>query len=470
MTDIQDRATKQVLDVLTLVGESKSKMDTDKLLTVQNLSYVLQPQLSCVNFRRLERQPYTSNNYNAGEVMTIQLNSGERFMIPRNSYLQFQWYWNATNADDTHKVFASTIGAYACFQSSTVTTASGVELCRIDSYLNYLNSIRLLRRKNTHSREKLLAGVPSAGNTNYTYLPPANRAVTAAGGGAMTISAASSAAAPLFQIPLADLNPIFDTDQPLPHLIVSGLRIDLTLAPYQLAGVVSGTAATTYSIVNPAIISDNLYLTDAFLQALTKQAATGGLEMEFSAYANQAFAVASAAPQLQSQRALTHVKEVVVARFVTPNGTPATEAALDSFINGAADNLIVGYQFNVGSQYYPNHYCIGYGTSQAQKQEIFRLGVVIPGCIDEYADLTYDRWGGTTSYMSQDTPTCCNPLLICDLQRSPIMSHSGLGLSSAKNLTCNMTLSTSDTAMYIMLIRYSLGLEIFSDGRVIVRT
>ena len=241
------------------------------ILGVNNLSYVLQPDLSVAVSRVMTKQFPQSQKHVPRDTMIFTLNSGSAFVDFKNSYLSI----DVTNTSTATPPAAPTAffgqsGGSACnlFNRLTITSRSGQILERIDR-VNQLSAIRVLyeRSSNWHQTVGSMMGVA----------PP------------LAIDSNAAASALLwgigttirFIIPLGALSVFFNTtNQLMPCQLASGMRIELTCEDAGLAMMQNAAAtANGYEIVAASLNLQSYLLSDVVLRTLNEASASSGLEV-----------------------------------------------------------------------------------------------------------------------------------------------------------------------------------------------
>lgn len=470
--DPKEIKTQQILDTIALVADKGTKLSDEKMLSINGMSYIAQPALHTVRQRSLEKQAYVTNSYTAGDTMSFVFRSNDGFINAKNSGLLFKCYSPNVGGADTadEQVYFGSNGALGLFQSSVCTASAGTEIVRHEN-LHYWNSLKgNVEGGNSRVLQNYLMGKPTLANTAVVYEPVATRYLTsteAATGtvspavyaGAQRVNAASSGAAKTFFVPLSKLSSLFNTDQLLPSWLMSALKFDLILAPGKVAlttGSTDGTAAAAgtdiYYVLSPSLIIDYIYPTEAMSKVLASRAAKSGLELEITPQSWAGFTTAATSNSLTINRNFGHVKNVYLQQYVPIDATTANEMKYDTFIT--ATNNVLSFQAKCGSYFWPQQVVSG---STTDKRELYLSTFLIPSNAKRDSEMSYWRWFYTA------------PIFIAPLERSNILTHSGVGISSSRNIQLDLVLDTASTCGFNVFLEYTEVIEIYSDGRVLVR-
>jgi len=301
------------------------------ILAVNNLTYVLQPDLSVAVSRTMVKQFPQAQKHTARDSMIFTLNSGSSYIDFRDSYLSI----DVKNNSDKAGAFFGNAGGSACnfFNRITITSRSGQILERIDR-VNQLSAIRVLYERSAGWRD-------SVGSAMGVGISSAN------------LSWAVGATI-RFIIPLGSLSVLFDTMKQLaPCQISSGMRIELQMEDAR-AAMVQGDATALVSAYEISVASLNLQsylLSDVVLRTLNEMSASSGLEIVhetvYSAVGQRNSSVLNTELSKAASRCLKavyHERPVAVALSADPFASPTWSDAY----------YVQELQWRLGSIFFPN--------------------------------------------------------------------------------------------------------------------
>ena len=279
------------------------------LVTVNDLNYTLEPDLSVAVNRTGKKHFFQSTEYLNNQQGICILNSGADYIDTRTSYLSFEVDIPSGAADvSTSGYFGAHGSACNLIDTLTISTRSGDELCRLTEFGLLQNMlIPLQYNADWVSSVGSLMGMGGKVNGSST--------VEYIDGGRQR-----------FIIPMYILAPLFGYGRLMPATLMSGLRFlfqwqtpdkafiamkDIkSLADLSTRAAISNTAAgvpfiqpnvfselntyasvwdrqatiSSYKIKNAYFYLTSVQLSDSIQRALNEQSATNGLEIVYSDY------------------------------------------------------------------------------------------------------------------------------------------------------------------------------------------
>lgn len=243
-------------------GDMSNSQDLSKrqgLITVNDLNYVLEPDLSVATNKTAKKHFFQKQTHAPGSQGICILNSGADYIDTRRSFLQFEL--NFTEPANTEVGFGAHGSACNLIKDICISTRSGDELVRICDF-NLLQNMLLPLKYDTEwfkNQGQLMA--------YGQRLQESHRLV----------------------IPMYILAPLFGYGRLLPAMLMSGLRIEITWAEAQFPFIAStDTTADTqpnniaYTISNPYFSLQSVQLSDSIQRALNELSATNGLEVVYT--------------------------------------------------------------------------------------------------------------------------------------------------------------------------------------------
>lgn len=345
-------------------GDDDSKRQG--LMSVNDLHYVLPPDLS-VSVNRTHTNHYFQNSqYSNAQRAICILNSGALYGDMRDSSLEFgvSIVKNGIVAiQKTAGYFGKNGSAVNLMRTLTISSRSGDELVRLDQ-LDLLSYVTTGHKHDSNWIETVGA---------------------AAGYGGVIPHQTNTTNTVFFSIPLYMLTELFGYGRLMPPMLLSGLRIEIdwqtpqqafvsynnreqgtpvvittgtppvfAASPYAAGGIAAtpaGSEIGSYIIYNPYISLYSIQLTDGIQRALNEMSAVNGLEIVYCDYAPTNTTVPTATQttvQLEVRKASSRALK---AFLVTRAATTVTSSTLDSY--QSEDWSYRRWQWQLGALYFP---------------------------------------------------------------------------------------------------------------------
>lgn len=329
------------------------------LMSVNDLTYVLPPDLSVSVNRTHCNHYFQQSTYTNSQRAICILNSGAHYGDMRLSSLEFgvQVIPQVARTDDT-----------------TPTNLVSAWLGRHGSALNLIDSITISSRSGDEiarlNQADLLHYVTTAFRKTEGYLNTVGQGM---GYNTTIPSNAAHQNTAFFSIPLSDLSDIFAYGRLTPPQLLSGMRISITWTPPVRAFVtvartngvathgtetngviaaVGGTdVITEYHIINPYISMYSVQLTDGVQRALNELSAVNGLEIVYCDWEPTEVAYAASltsTAQLEVRKAASRALKAFAVTRDTKNINVATR---DSYATERWSYR--RWQWQLGSLYFP---------------------------------------------------------------------------------------------------------------------
>jgi hypothetical protein len=364
-------------------GEKKSSSgDLSKrqgLITVNDLVYVLEPDLSVATNKTHKIQYFQQSSYSSGQNAICILNSGADYIDTRRSWLQFDVAAIGGTADTTNLYLGANGSACNFINQVTISTRSGDVLCQLFDF-NLMQNILLPL---TYDKQWF----DTVGQT-MMY-----------GGGISTANvAANQETKNRMCIPMYILAPLFGYGRLMPAMLMSGLRVEiqfanstqafqrLTTGSYNIGAPVTpiggaantGVAAPTttvallntnlpvyttviegvcssYTVSDAQFVLSSVQLSDSIQRSLNELSATNGLEIVYPDYERTQGAVGSdGTANIEIRKSCSRALKAF-ARVRFNNYTAAgigPEENVDSF-RAERKFPVYEYQWQLGSLYFP---------------------------------------------------------------------------------------------------------------------
>jgi hypothetical protein len=305
------------------------------MLAVNDLNYILPPDLSVSVNNTYKNHFFQSSTYTNNQRAICILNSGADYGDTRCSTLNF--IVQLTAGANRFAYFGKNGSILNIIRSITVSSRSGDEISRtID--LNHL-SVMTTGFKYSENWVKTVGQTIGYGSGllpyNHTQVQQQ------------------------FSIPLYLLSDFFAYGRLLPAMVLAGLRIEIEwespLKAFQAIHHSSNTApaapstAFTYTVTNPYISLRSVQLTDGTQRALNEMSAVNGLEIVYCDYERTESTLGSTASlQLEVRKAASRALKAHLSTRITGDTTSVTK---DSFKTEAWDYK--QWQWQLGSLYFP---------------------------------------------------------------------------------------------------------------------
>lgn len=321
------------------VDSESSPQDMSKrqgLITVNDLNYVLEPDLSVATNKTAKKHFFQSQTYNPGQQAICILNSGADYIDTRRSFLQFEL--NTSQVGSVEYGFGTHGSACNLIKDITISTRSGDELCRIQDF-NLLQNMMLPLTYDTEwfKCQGQLMGYGQR-------IAPVQR----------------------FVIPMYLLSPLFGYGRLMPAMLMSGLRMEITWAETQFPFIAStATTADTqpnniaYTIQEPYFSLQSVQLSDSIQRALNELSATNGLEVVYCDWertatnpGNDFGGTINVEVRKSCSRALKAFARIRPTGGSVAANTPRPDNKRDSF-RAEAKFPFLEYQWQLGSLYFP---------------------------------------------------------------------------------------------------------------------
>jgi hypothetical protein len=301
------------------------------MMATNGLFYKMpQPLSVCVN-RTFKKEYAQRQSYRPGETIVFDINSGSSYIDPSSCMLSFDLRVDAAaNSGDVNNCYDFGTGAAT----------------------NIIREIRLLSKNGCEIDRTQSSNVLSKILMDYTYGSDANKMLSMAGRGRYEFPLASRK----FVIPMSLLSGFFRPSvkgMKIPAGIAAGLRIEFILetsarAITVIAGDMTGL---TYSVESPELLFMSMDLNDPTQALLMRDSAETGLEYTFPSYFSTPHTTRSDRINEQVKKAVAQCTRSFCAVYDTVS---VEDEKHDGFASiNLTHHAFGGFQFRVGSNYYP---------------------------------------------------------------------------------------------------------------------
>lgn len=298
---------------------------SNSLLQVNKMLYKMPPSLGITARRHHVIDFSQQNQYNAGQTIVFDIQTGSYFIDGKNSYLRL-------DIVPDNDCILSSGGATNVIKRVVIRTKSGKEWCRGEEFALYVrNYLRYTCNENYLNRTGKSFGFSGVGG----------EAVKANGGNGTR-----------FTIPLW-LIPCFNQDKLLPPQIMEGLRIELTLASVgeALQEDSVNPAPTTYTIKNAEIHSDAFDIADQFKRKVAEMSARQGLILVHKEYFHSSVGTSGATKSYNFD--IKKACSKACRNFTILRDPTDIDDVTEDSLN-AEPYSVIRYQAHVGQDYVPN--------------------------------------------------------------------------------------------------------------------
>lgn len=332
------------------------------LIAVNDLTYVLEPDLSVASNKTHKVHYFQANSYTAGQNSICILNSGADYIDTRRSWLQF----DVTLPGNKRGYFGANGSACNLISQITVSTRSGDVLCQLFDY-NLMQAILL---PITYDK----GWVDTVGQT------------MAYGGGITSTDEAKGVELTRLMIPMYLLSPLFSYGRLMPAMLMSGLRIEIQWAETKSALAIDGADYPPFTISKPQFVLSSIQLSDSIQRALNELSATNGLEIVYTDYERTPFTQNNALENthIEIRKSCSRALKAF-ARVRYRNFDDVKEGKYDSF---KSENQfpVYEYQWQLGSLYFPQQPVRGPETPEGCRQvAVSAYSHLLEAC-DKYHD------------------------------------------------------------------------------------
>lgn len=302
------------------------------MLAVNDLNYILPPDLSVSVNNTYKNHFFQSNQYTHTQRGICILNSGADYGDLRCSSLNFQTQMTTTL--DKIGYFGKNGSVLNLIRSITISSRSGDEISRVTD-LNHLNVM-------TNGFRYSKNWVETVGQS-MGY------------GECMLPYDAPGVGIQQWSIPLYLLSDFFSYGRLMPSMVLAGLRIEIEWETPDIAmqtvehtvDTAPAVAIAGYSIINPYIALRSVQLTDGTQRSLNEMSAVNGLEIVYCDHERTEQSLNGVAVNLEVRKAASRALKA----YVSTRTTNGDEYKRDSFYTEPW--LYTQWQWQLGSLYFP---------------------------------------------------------------------------------------------------------------------
>lgn len=236
-------------------------MESQALLSANDVSYQEQPAVAATTRRTLARIPALKDTYKDGDVIIFNVETGADFVDTCSSWINLK-----VTSSELAELSSPDATILDIIREVVVYARNGTELLRQEVF-NVFTREDLVAR---HSQEWLNT-VGSA----FGY-----------GTGFGSAAAVDYAGGVTHSIPLRTLTDLFCKNQKAPPQLMSGMRIELVLDTAQRAFRWGNENAHSYTVTELVLLADTHTLTDAISRKIMSDSANDGLVQQWTDYSH----------------------------------------------------------------------------------------------------------------------------------------------------------------------------------------
>jgi len=384
----------------------------DALLGANGMSYSMPPAMSVATSRRgITMFPQVAASANGSQII-YSLNSGNGFIHGPSSYMKMNVTITKSAAGlGTDRVSMDNVASL--FDTVTVSTRSGVEICRVQEFGVYCS--------------KYLRAQYTSAAFDRSSAPLRINKVVQSGATIAPFTASFNLIMPL------SLIPCFAEDVLLPPQLMEGLRIRFDLSTTATAFHVVGAPTITGYSVTSELMLDATQLSDAFVRRVGEVAAQDGLVLIHKEPFHTIVNTSQASLNFDVKKSASMAVEFqVIPRVGTvPVGTTNTQQSVPY--------PFTSMQVQVGSIFYPNQPLLQAGAASdlTSAETYYYVQNQISTDFDNH--FRYEEFIGTPAV---DDTTSCNAMFVQGLKDSSD-PMSGIVLNNSRALLCNATFDSA---------------------------
>ena len=319
------------------------------LVSLNQLSYQLQPDLSVAVSRKHTTSFAQQREYTENQKALIILNTGSSYVDPQNTFLKL----TVTRTGGTNPGYWGWGSAGNLFRRLVISTRDGSEIERLDQ-CHKLNAVLDRYTKSKHWMDTVgsMAGYssrPDKKQQEPDAISPADQEFVIGYNTSDSWDKLSETKddSRTYIIPMACVSSLFrSTSTLLPSVLMSGLRIELEL---ETSGFAIRSTDYVYKVSDIEVHTDAYQLTDSITRVLNEHAALQGLEIPIITYAHVSDVVSAGQNNYEVRKAVSRALSVIT-KFGPKTGVGEAKDSMRS-----SPWRLTSFQTRCGSLYFPNN-------------------------------------------------------------------------------------------------------------------
>lgn len=439
------------------------------LLTVNNLQYLLEPDLSIAVNATHKKHFFQNATYTDQQTAVCVLNSGADYIDTNRSYLHLDL--TNTSADNQFN-FGDHGSILNIFKRLTITSRSGDELCRITD----LNVLAQTCHPYQYDRQFFLAtgglygfgaeNIPGQSAETRSFCIPLYLLCDLLGYGRLI--PAPVMAGMRFEFEFEDPKTAFlevtgansFVIQNMTTGVPGDLEVDDKVWVYRAVAAAATPAASGYSISQIYFNMKSVQLTDAAQRALNELSAVNGLELVYSDWETTEYNSSNSTQNIEVRKAASRALKALVRQRPTAN---ITNSLTDSF--RAAEFDTVEYQWQLGSLYFPQqpvkHASAINNSVESYAQTLDCFDKLQPSSRPPLTILKNDARDFREHHQTFQDGACT---IGVTLERSSLFNNSGIPINNARILAFNQTRTAATAVTSTVFLKYVKMARVFLNN------
>jgi len=399
----EQQIASEIQNASGAVSQAQPDGLADSLIRVNGLSYRMPSNMSVVVARSMKRSYANLDQYQQNGKIIITLNTGSEYVLGPTSYLAFDL------------AVVGEAGVTATFESGsalnlidnvTVTSQNGAEIDRVESVALYArNSDRGSYSQNYIDNFGSVIGY----KTTESLANPLN-----------TVSATKAR----YCIPLSKLTPLHKSNVLMPGMLAGGLRYEIKLNSAAKSFLKGPIPPTNYLLTNVSMMIDSFQLADSIQKRLMMESAKTGLEYHFVTYDRTRHNITN------SNKAFVTVRKAVsraLSAFAISRKTDNLQSLDFDSVASESPNVVSRMFWRLGSLNFPNQPLTELAEQYIYAQKAFKK---------------MEREHNDNSVSYNDF-IADEGLVAVDLERSSVLSLSGLPVNNSRQLQLEVDYSSN---------------------------
>jgi hypothetical protein len=411
-------------------GQKMTGLDTETLITLNDLTYKMFINANCVKRRNLKPMYCQRSEYliNGSSNMIFDIQTGEEFVDWKNSWLTF-----TVRSSQDYKLNHGS--AMNFINTLIVSSRSGEQLM----YVRNINLFKIFHDRLTKSENWFKHQGKAMG---YFIL-----------NGDGTYKAEAKNADHTYSIPMSEFEGVFNTHRLMPAYLSQGLRIELQIENYATA--VQGTAATDAVIKNATMFLDCYELSDNVQHKLNIMSAENGLEFYYEDIFNTSIKSSETEVNIDIKKAVGMALNIITIPRLTAN---ISNAATESLVAESSTAFpLNSYQTRFGGNYLPHQ--PARNVNDMYMNTLYSYRRIFGGD----CNVSFDEYKSTDA-AATDKGMCAVSTL---LETSNLNSYTGAQLNTSRQVTITVGFTSGKARTIDTFLTYVRVCRVFLNNVVI---
>jgi hypothetical protein len=395
----------------------------DSLIRVNGLSYRMPSNMSVVVSRNMKRSFANLDSYKSGGKIIVTWNSGSEYVNGMNSYLTFD------------AVVVGNAGATASFESG--------------SAINFIESVTVNSIQGTEVDRTEGVGIYRRDMDRYTYSQDYINNIGSVMGykttesGITNINNTVTLDKQRYCIPLSKICGLCNTSVLLPSMLSGGLRFEIKLASFGAALKVGATVPTDYQLTGVSMQLDSFQLADSIQKRLMQESAASGLEFFYETWDRTRHNISNNKANVTVRKAVSRALSAHAKTRLTDDSNDATKDSVAS-----ETNKVSKMSWRLGSLNFPN-------APLEEKVEQYYYAQYAFGKLEHPHK---SNSISLTDFIGDEG------IVAVTLERSSVLSLSGLPVNNSRTLQLEVDYATSETRDIDVFLNYLQLARVFPNN------